>query len=359
MRQIEIVFVEFGRFPKYTALNIIRLRNLFPEIPVTVLTDVPEKAWSIAGSCEVVEWSTDSYISLQKLRNFQESGDKFWLHTTSRLFAFCEYHLAQRKDSLLHVESDVLLASNFPFKAFLESERLLWGRYNEERDVASLLHSPSQELADLLLEELKIEFDKNTEHTDMSLLSTVAKKLGDHHAYLPSFPSQTSVMVNHKSKINPREVEADSKLCEKFGGIFDHQVIGMWLDGLDPRHRFGLRKNLFSSPVESGESFVDPTGIKYSISNPFRIAVEDGVQTSNLYSIHLHSKSLKWFNLSTIDHIATLLNYANNKMTHRKLDIGITLNLIKQNLLNQTLLSWIRHGLSAVFGSIRERIGRK
>lgn len=170
MSNIQVVFVEFGRFPRYTALNIKRLNNLFPEIPIVVLTDVPEKTRDIREICKIVEWSTDAYKSLNKLKNYQNSGDKFWLHTTSRLLAFCDYHIESHNGALLHVESDVILTSHFPFTAFLESKNLLWGRYNNERDVAALIYSPSKQLTKLLKSKIESEFEQNSDHTDMSLL---------------------------------------------------------------------------------------------------------------------------------------------------------------------------------------------
>jgi len=359
MKELEFLFIEFGRFPKHVTQNIHRLHRLFPSIPITLLTDIPKKARSVSRECKVIEWTSESYKTLHRLKNYQDSKDKFWLYTTSRLFALCDFHINHHRGPILHIESDVLLASNFPIQPFLKSSKLMWGRYNHQRDVAALLYSPSAVLSEQLLLHMKHEVIQDSAHTDMSLLSVVAKKLGENHAYLPSFPSSDSPLVNQRSKITDQERQTDSALYTEFDGIFDHQVIGMWLDGLDPKHTYGLRKNLFSASVYSGESFVDPTAVEYQLDSPFELKMRDGLQTLNLYSIHLHSKSLLWFKLDSIAKLTAFLERVNLHIPHMKMDFVVLYNLIRQNIRQRTFLLWLRHLMGNTICRVKSKHGRR
>jgi hypothetical protein len=342
---IEAVFIEFGRLPKHAALNIIRFKKLFPEIPAVLLTDLPKKAKQLSRFCKIVEWEPRSYEELEKLTNYQNSRDKFWLHTTSRLFAFCDYHIVEAPRALLHIESDVLLMGDFPFKTLQETSTLMWGRYNEERDVAALVFSPSKSQSSTLKVLMRDALEENPALTDMSMLPLVSKKLGPLHAYFPSFTSSDSRLINRKSLLSNKDVEVMSMENSKFNGIFDHQVIGMFLDGIDPKHTFGLRKNLFRESTESGESFVDPTQVSYSIKFGYKIEVKEDLKTYPLYSIHLHSKSLKWFKLEKFEGLADQFDRVNKGIQDKHFDFLVFFNLVKSNLKQKTFLRWLWHGL--------------
>lgn len=151
--------------------------------------------------------------------------------------------------------------------------------------------------------------------------------------------------MNRRSSITTGEINSDFALFEKFGGIFDHAVIGMWLDGIDPKHRYGIRQNLFTSPIIGGESYIDPMNINYRIENPFAITIKDEAKEVPLYSLHIHSKSERWFKLEDFDTLRKRMNFANHRITFRRLDIRVLIQLIYSNIRGHTLGSWISNGL--------------
>lgn len=337
--------------PRHLILNIERTKRLFPDVPLVLLSNRTNDARSIIKECKVIDWEPPRLEQLKEMDEFKNTNDSFWLHTTSRLFSFCEYHSVTEADSLLHVESDVLLTSDFPFTKFLSSELLHWGKYNQIRDVAALVYSPSRALSSLLQLKMLSELDKNKCHTDMSLLSAVAKDLGGKHAYLPSFNSLESKLINLNSGISNLEIHTNSEAFNFFGGIFDHQTIGMWLDGIDPVHTFGVRKNLFRGTVDTGESFVDPTKVEYHLSEPFKLRINDKGLSYSLFSIHLHSKSSVWFELQNANLIQHLLALVNQKITRTRIDLKVFTNLLVSNLKRGTLLSWFMHAIKKILKS--------
>lgn len=334
--------------PSHVILNVRRLNKLFPEIQITLLTDRKDEANSLLQSCKVVEWEPVQHKELRELKEFTNTGELFWLYTTSRLFAFCEYHSVCGSQALLHVESDVLLASNFPFDKLCDIDRLLWGQYNSVRDVAALLYTPSLEMSKLLEQQMLTQLQNNLSHTDMSLLSAVARNLGSKHAYLPSFNSADSPLINRNSGISEIEIQKNFEMYSFFDGIFDHQTLGMWLDGIDPKHTFGIRENLFQGTVISGESYVDSTRVKYFLTQPFQISVKQDSKILNLYSIHLHSKSSQWFMLNNIDELKERLELVNLHIRSRQMDVKVLFKLIAHNIRSGTLRSWLIHALKRI-----------
>lgn len=345
MKSIEIVFVEFGRVVKHLSWNIRRLNKLFPNVPVTLLTDRTNEYKSLQDFCKILHWNTSNIEELRELALFKETGDSFWLHTTSRLFAFCDYHAWTDSQALLHVESDVLLSSDFPFEKFLEVDRLLWGQYNGFRDVAALIFSPAREKSELLKLSMSTEIRKNKNHTDMTLLSAVAKGLGREHAYLPSFDSTSSFLINANSGISDTEVQLNLQMYPFFEGIFDHQALGMWIDGIDPIHTFGFRKSNFKKIVTSGESYVDSTRVQYCLTKPFRLTISKEGRDVKLYSLHMHSKSKTWFRLDNLHTLTRLLTRVNKGTSNRRLDTKVLFGLFVSNMSNGTFGDWLLHAL--------------
>ena len=343
MNDFEIIFVEFDRLPKYTKLNIERTKCLFPNVNITLITNLTNKANKLTEFCQVVEWDPLKYPQLVELDMYKNSGDKFWLHTMGRLFAICDYHLSSSLNSFLHLESDVILMENFPFGDLLKSQTLMWGKYNNDRDVASLFFSPTKDSSSQLLGLMEENLTKNSSLTDMSLLSEIALQLGPEHSYFPNFPAANSKMINIKSGIGENSIEKMTAQLDDFSGIFDHASIGMWFDGLDPVHTFGVRQSLFRESVESGDSFVDPTNFQYFFEKKFQLQFQENEKRISIYSLHIHSKSLSWFKLDNFACIRRKIQRINSGISRRQFDFHTFLRLVALNLRQGTLLSWCRH----------------
>jgi len=77
MNEIEIVLVELGRLPNYTILNLERLNILFPQIPKTLITDVPKRVDRLTKYVKIVEWETKTLGALEGLKIYRETKNKF------------------------------------------------------------------------------------------------------------------------------------------------------------------------------------------------------------------------------------------------------------------------------------------
>lgn len=201
--------------------------------------------------------SEENSLQLMNLNRFKNSKDAFWIYTTQRLIELCDYHLANPENLILHVESDVILMDNFPFEHLQRHKRMLWGNYNSTHDVASLLFLPNAKLTAKFKKLILHFLIEDQSVSDMTLLSIIAGQLPDEHSYFPSIPSDNSILINAAYTPKDFELESQSRLFDSFGGVFDHQMVGMYLDGLNPEQTYGYKETLFTKVVESGESLID------------------------------------------------------------------------------------------------------
>lgn len=342
MNLLKIVFVEINRLPRYTIENISRLRQIFPKVDVVLLTD-----WAtyyanpeITDLCQVVPISAELDQKLINLSRYQNSNDPFWVYTTQRLFALCDFHAKNPTFSILHVESDVLLMPNFPFDRLLNIDTLLWGNYNLTHDVASLVYLPTIDMTNMLLKAMHEHLDTDTNHSDMTLLRTVAMSLGNNHAYFPSLPNKNSVMINSHRSWPKDFIAKQFQLFEQLRGIFDHQIIGMYLDGLDPHLTYGMRETLFDKTVSTGESFIDPRKVKFLLNK--ELSLNEDQLTYPIYSIHLHSKQLELFRDKS-ELFVKRISDANEKTKHVTFDVKVFYELVVSNARRGKLSHWSRH----------------
>lgn len=348
MNDLKIVFVEINRLPRYAIENIVRLRQLFPMIDLVLLTDSAtfHSYPRVQEYCQIFLISAELDQRLINLSRYQNSRDSFWIYTTQRLFVLCEYHAKNPTSSILHVESDVILMPNFPFDKLLSIKTLLWGNYNLTHDVASLVYLPDIDSTNLLLESMKTHLKIDSSHSDMTLLRTVAEDLGANHGYFPSLPIENSVLINSRNSWPREYIDKQYELFDIFGGIFDHQIIGMYLDGLDPHLTYGLRETLFDATIVSGESLIDPSDISFSVNDNIELIEKDFAYP--LYSIHLHSKNLELFD-HNCDLLARRADAANHNLRNLYFDVKVFWELVTSNFQKRTLCSWAKHLTRYIF----------
>ena len=117
---MEIVFVHFGSsVPKYLMRNIERTCDFFPETTVTLITDISSKIGIKKSNFQkyIFEMNED-YVNLnQFLSHPKNFRNNFWFTSLARIFVLCDYTIA-RNIQILHIESDVLISSDFPLNQF-------------------------------------------------------------------------------------------------------------------------------------------------------------------------------------------------------------------------------------------------
>ena len=292
---MRVVFAHFGKkIPRHLTLNLIRTSKLFPELPVVLLPNTECKMPKISG-IEVCRIESDRrWFSLEaKLTHSQSFRDNFWFTSLARFLAL-EAYSKSVADEIIHVESDVILSKDFPFNSFSNVKSIAYPLVSQEHGIASVLYLKNAAAANLLVQESITSAENNSKTTDMLVL----KELYDHHKeiiqLLPTAPANPNYYRFH---IPPEILQNMAEGVAVFGGCFDGSDIGSYLAGNDPRNRRGFR----TLRVEISANFllVRNLGLVFA---PYRNFLDfKSAENSNktpLFSLHIHSKDLRWFKIS-------------------------------------------------------------
>lgn len=281
MTTLEILFIHLGtKPPPILYKNLEWLRANHPQVKLHLATDVElDPKLQLDGVEHFVFPQNAGFYSLVTSPHSTNFRKGYWLHTIRRLLAIEEWHRTRPDVAVLHIESDMLLLSNFPFQAFERLKSLAWPRVSEVRDMPGLLFSPSHTHSQWLAKAIWREVKGRSDTTDMLALRRIALENPTKHCYLPvSFYE----LGNDKCTGNGQP---------DFKGIFDGLTLGMWLTGEDPRNNWGFVK------YRHNESHVpDVSKLQLMMSNG-NILVRDKDTGLNLhlYNIHVHSKRLDLF----------------------------------------------------------------
>ena len=291
---MKIVFVQLANTPKkYVWRNIAQSKVLFPSIEHVLITDQPQvikeaqkrniSTWRYETECQI----TEIFESMQTDKLFR-SG--FWRYTLERLIALTKFQQSTNNEAILHVESDVILATNFPFKQLTEISKVLWLPYNSIRDVASLLYIPNSSESIWFENEIIHEIDKDSSSTDMTVLNKIANRTYPRVGYFPVIEQKNSSLL----AVSATETFVDraSHYSNHFSGIFDAAPLGMWITGQDPRNNRGyiLRHS------ELPDSSVDPKKLEGQLN--FDEERKMYFRTNQVFNLHIHSKQNKYFGLT-------------------------------------------------------------
>ncbi len=293
----KIVFVHLGKkVPKVLLANLARCKKLFPRITISVIGDSSKLLAKVGKYCDSTYLFTPDdnlKISLNPNSHDLNFRDGFWLKTTLRLFAVTKYVQEKEIHSCLHLESDVLLSSDFPFHKFENLHKLSWSKFNSNHDVAAIFFVPNPGVAKEFDKRFLQILSENPGLTDMTGLSKFGQQFPELIEYLPSTESHESELFSDRNVLkSDRELMA--KNFSYFGGIFDSAPIGMWTLGQDPRNHRGLLKRNISLP----ESFINPSAVKCNVTSDSKLNVRpkgNYVQGFSLFSLHVHSKNYKVF----------------------------------------------------------------
>ncbi len=269
---MRVVFVHLGKSnPRHLWLNLRRHREIFPHVPVGVVVSdaIHEKRLPVGVDIIHYSQSHEARLLLNSLALGAGFRGGFWHLTLERLIALRQVHLEFEGEPMLHLESDVLLMPNFPWKEMAEGKTLMWGQISQNEDIAAILFSPNYVSTSALVEMICDQVTNDPKTSDMRALHKIAANLNkDDFSYIP------------------QGLDA-SRMAE---GIFDVGSIGMWLCGIDERNSWG-RRNFFMSLAHH---FVEPASYKYEIKSDGLWLRRDN-QDLKLFSLHVHSKDLKLF----------------------------------------------------------------
>ena len=325
---IALIYVYFGpSLPRHVSANITRNAVLFPSLRHVLVTDrrvhrrFPEAVETLIVPAP--DRLTDSPVNA-------DFRGGFWVHTLSRLRVLAKVHDLVGEIPILQVEGDVVLFKNFPFESLHGQNKAQWTPLNDSSDVAALMYFPSRELTHQFCVLLEKELNRWKGHTDMTILRSVSKLMGDRHHYLPLWKSQLPSADRLPDRFLSKNVS---------DVIFDAATIGMWLTGQDPRNTRG--RTVLHREVP--DHLVNPSVVRYEWDCrgwPIMIA---GNTRADLCNLHVHSKNMKLFeidnSLSLQDYIRASVNTKERleKLSIRSLFVWLNVGMQQARELTRAL----------------------
>jgi hypothetical protein len=278
------VFVHLGpKIPKHLLLNLQRQVDLFPHIKTVLIVDHAIKI-RIPEPVEIYSFveSREDSVLFQKMQESSDFGFRsgFWKYTFLRLFALGDYHDKNPENSLLHIESDVILLPNFPWKKFHNLENVAWMRVNDFNDIAALVYLPSHKKTRFFIETIRGYAEENPKTTDMFSMFKFSTENKATHSYLPSItPERLREGISIKNGC--------TDLLELFGGYFDPLALGLWYFGQDPKNTYGVSTRYVDQTHH--DYFAPNAGLTFENNQLFDTS---GIK---VFALHVHSKDLAIF----------------------------------------------------------------
>lgn len=296
---MKLVFVHFGsKIPKHLLLNMDRTSKLFPKYEIILLTDqlknLPVGNFVVKNNIS----QEDFDIVKNNLNHPIEFRNGFWFTTFVRLKAIA-YLAEELGESILHIESDVILSPDFPMNEFIDLQTVVaFPLVSPGQAVASIFYIGDSEVAREFSEFLDTEIFRNPQTSDMRALDAFRLHSPTAVDILPTGPDLASVY----QQTFPRNLlKATGVQLDRFRGIFDAIDIGFYLFGQDPRNTKGFRE--LRSIDSSSYLKIKSLNFKYNPERKFIDVVIDSLHLP-VYSLHVHSKDLRIFKLRKFQKIA-------------------------------------------------------
>jgi hypothetical protein len=299
-----IVFIHLGsKIPKYLLRNLERTQNLFPDYKIVLITNKPNFSLESIFTYTFEENSRTEILFSKIEKNLNMDFRKgYWKFTLQRIFALASYQNSYRDESVLHVESDVILLPNFPFDKLWAIEKLSWMRVSTDHDIAALIYSPSFKDSSWMIDRLEEEILLDFCLTDMKVMAKISNKYPNNVYLLPTLTDYNFRLGTPMTELGPDRIKA----LRYFNGYFDALGIGVWNFGLDPRHKFGYTKYFH----DFEDYFLDPSKVAIDFSKEDFLFDQHG---NSIYSLHIHSKNIKFFSKKWDLKLVSVL-----RDTHRK-----------------------------------------
>lgn len=327
MKKLIITLVHLGDHPApYLWTNIEQLISRFPENEVALIYD---KETFIEGSrppgltLHKYERNQLEQEVLEKQLVPMGFRSGYWRFTLERFLALHDFHKKNPEAAIFHIESDVLLLPGFPFEWISAQANLMWCPCDQDRDVGSLLFSPTPESSAWLAEQILKTIDSSEFITDMVILRRIGSKFPEKVQYFPT------------------QIDHDSEFEIKESGIYDGAAIGLWLTGIDPRNYYGVTRVRDTKTILNAGTNIEPW------KSTFYYSAQDGLfqKSSNLrvriWNLHIHSKNMR---LLGPDWERELMKYvhASKKATmSTEFDFSIFKDLIRTNYQQGQLIRFL------------------
>jgi hypothetical protein len=279
MKKVIITLVHLGNHPSpYLWTNIEQLIERFPDNEVALIYDTET----------FIEGRRIPGLTLHKYERVQLEQDilekqlvpmsfrmGYWRFTLERFLSLQTFHQKNTDAGILHIESDVLLLPDFPFESISTCENIMWCPCDTERDVGSLLYSPTPAFSGWLKGEILKSIGSKEFITDMVILRRIAGR----------FPEKVIYFQNQIQQFKGLEPQAQ--------GVFDGYILGLWLTGIDPRNYFGVTRVRDKKTLQKEGSGLRPWEATYEYSNEQGLRQKTTFGEARIWNLHIHSKNSK------------------------------------------------------------------
>lgn len=307
---MEIVFVHLNSpIPKYLKHNLIRMRNIFPHEKITVISNTTQK--SLSGISQHILPEPVQAEQLKRILSHpKQFRDNFW-HSSIARFAYILSYQKKVKQRVLHIESDVLVASDFPLWQFkrLPVSKIGFPILMKKRGVASIFYSGSAVTLDKLVSYSILEALKDSETTDMLMLRNFYNRYPRYVKVLPAGP--------YKKELYKKEIvkdifpEINEGLLE-FNGIFDGSDLGSYFFGTNPWNRRGT--SILQEELAGSYTKMAKFQIIFNSSRDFFDLLNNG-HTIPIYNMHITSKRERLFRIRNLERKSRRFLNNNGKKT--------------------------------------------
>ena len=341
---IEVVFVHLGKeIPKHLVANIKIIKSNFKNLKIHLILDnelaIPKEEISFVKIhlLRVPELETRTLFELAPDPNFRNG---FWKLTLERLFILGEFHKIYPETKFIHIESDVFLFPNFPLSKFEILERISWLKVSPTRDVAALVFFPNLTETLTFLKRMMDELRLGNWRDDMEMLSFLMTNFPNDYSYLPTLNPDHLELGSEEIKTKEIEKQLISNF-EIFQGIFDGVHLGIWLAGWDPRNSYGITRIRDLSLISNAKGLLKPTNVEFLFDTDGSLKYFSNHKSTPVYSLHIHSKSLKIFSQDWKSEFERLINQPSKNDKFLEFNPRIFLSLLNESRRNRTLLAFI------------------
>ncbi len=296
---MNIVFVHLGKseIPGYLIDNLKQTLRSQSECVIHCVTSADnlkklKRAVPSAGHIDErlkiysVDSLPNSHLTLEYRRRSQlDRGfrDGFWFHASERFLVLHDFMRAFELKNILHLESDVVLYTNFSnFCDRFSSYARLAVPLDRDRAIPGVVWFADSEILGALAESML-----NLSNIDDMRAVGLFCAANSHVAKpLPTMPE-------NYARDNRLSLERYCQALDQFGGIFDAAAIGQYLGGVDPRNRTGSSRFFIN---ENSDLCLNDLEFTWEYREGRRLPMlryKD--QWTPVHALHIHSKCVSQF----------------------------------------------------------------
>lgn len=284
---IQLVFVHLGSpIPLHLILNMRRTSKLFPKNEIIFLTDRPSKFLKKNIQQKKIELNEEDIKVRDKYSFPRDFRNNFWFSSLAR-FSLIDKYMANSQNPVLHIESDVLLSSDFPLE-FIGNlkQSFAYPIVSHRRAIASTLFIKDSKSASFLWNYAQKMVENNTLSSDMEILFSLHSQFPQMVLELPIAP-----------QFLRREAAVTSN-SESFEGFFDGHDFGVYVAGTNPWNSRGWSR--LHARIPESLLLFDSKNIFFERHRSF-ISLRDNrdMKSYRLYSLHITNKNPLFFSFLT------------------------------------------------------------